>query len=346
MGSSLIHGHAPMPIIAPGTYSLKDLELMHHYATITSAFLADYDAYRPVWQMVVPQEAQAHEFLMRCILAFSALHISHIRRVGSSGSYLEQREILSYHELAQRYYNHAVSTFNSTVKCITQGNTTAVFAFSHITIFFAFGSTSPALPPSAQTCQQQDSLEPPIDTLLSVTTLLRKSMAVLHSAWSLLEESSMAVLLQRGPQITDQKYLPGDLRDALDRLDTLVRRESIDLAPDAREIYTSAVNTLTASFVMAETKRRDWSMALRFAILMPETLLEYVRDREPLALVILAHFCVLLHRAPGRWWAEGCGARVVGDVWEWFGESGRERWREGIEWCVKAVGLPGTQGTV
>lgn len=54
----------------PGTYSLADLELMHHYVTKTFFLLADYEAYRPVWEMIVPREAQANEFLMRYILAY------------------------------------------------------------------------------------------------------------------------------------------------------------------------------------------------------------------------------------------------------------------------------------
>ncbi|PGH29786.1 hypothetical protein GX50_07457 [[Emmonsia] crescens] len=320
---------ARSPLVPPlqsaahnGATPLQELELMHHYATTAFVSLADYEVYRSVWQVTVPREAQSYRFLMHVILAISALHISHLRDS-------ENGKGLPYKELARTHYDDAVATFRSTVPQMTKSNSSAVFAFSHLTIYFAFGSSKFSV--------NNGRMEDPIGELLDVFTLLRTAMETLRSSWDSLADGPLAVLLQRGPAITDRQYLPPDIAMGLELMEQFC--QSLPAMRDndgtVNETYQVAIQQLWDSFVMAETKRKDWSMALRFPIIFSEQTLLSLRRREPTALVLLAHFCVLLHRAPTRWWAEGWSEQVIDAVFR----SLDQRWRHAMAWPMKAMGV-------
>ncbi|KAG5287258.1 C6 zinc finger domain-containing protein [Histoplasma ohiense] len=300
---------------------LQQLELMHHYATTSFACFSDYEAYRSVWQITVPQEAQSYPFLMHIILAISALHICHLHDSDHRKG--------SYKELARAHYLDAVVAFRSTVSQITRSNSSAVFAFSHLTIYFAFGSSKFSV--------NNGRMEDPIGELLDVLLLLRTAMEALRSSWDSLVDGPLAMLLQRGPTITDRRYLPLDIAEGLELMEQLCH--SLPLTRDAHvtphETYQVAIQQLWDSFVMAETKRKDWSMALRFPIIFSEQTLLSWRRRDPIGLVLLAHFCVLLCRAPARWWADGWAEQVIDAV----SRSLDERWRHAIAWPMKIIGM-------
>ncbi|OJD15371.1 hypothetical protein AJ78_04376 [Emergomyces pasteurianus Ep9510] len=305
-----------------GTTPLQELELMHHYATTAFVSLADYEVYKSVWQVIVPQQAQSYRFLMHIILAISALHISHLR---DSDNGKES----SYKDLAHTHYDDAVAEFRSTVPQMTKSNSSAVFAFSHLTIYFAFGSSKFSI--------NNGRMEDPIGELLDVFTLLRTAMETLRSSWDSLADGPLAVLLQRGPEITDRQYLTPDLSMGLELMEQFCQNDPTiqDSDGNVNESYQTAIRQLWDSFVMAETKRKDWAMILRFPIIFSEEILLSLRRRDPTALVLLAHFCVLLHRAPTRWWAEGWGEQVMVAVVK----SLDQRWRHSIAWPMKAIGV-------
>nr|KMM70936.1 hypothetical protein CPAG_07245 [Coccidioides posadasii RMSCC 3488] len=304
---------------------VEDLELMYHYTTVTFLSFIDYDMYKPVWEVDIPREARSQQFLMHLILAVSALHINHLWTS-------KNLPALSYKEAAQRHYNAAVTIFRSTVPTMTKSNTSAVFAFSNLSIFFAFGS--------AQFSSRRKRLENPVDELLDIFILLRKAMATIRRSWHILEKSPLGILLQRGPQITDRRYLPVETSMALELMEqhclhvlTLNSTEST-LNP----VYQKAIDQLWDSFVMAQTKRKDWSMALRFPMIFSDPFLSYLRCRDSVSLIILAHFCVILYNAPARWWAEGWSVQVINAIFENLPQN----WRYTISWPMEVVGLAPT----
>lgn len=311
----------PVQLSWSGNISPEDFELMHHYTTTASLSFADYDVYRPIWQVAVPREAQSYQFLMHIILALSAMHIRHLRHP-------HNLQALRYKELAHKHYQNAVTSFRSKVLEMDASNTSAVFAFSHLSLYFSFGSAQ-----FANISQMQD----PIGELLDIFVLLRKAMDNLTLAWDLVEAGSMAIFLQRGPLITDRRYLPAEISMGLELMEQTCQQfiESSQVGPIATETYRTAIQQLWDSFVMAQTKKKDWAMTLRFIMILPERFSGYLQQREPLALIILAHFCVILHRAPTRWWAEGWSTHVVGAVFEALPQD----WRYAISWPMKEVGL-------
>ncbi|PGH04104.1 hypothetical protein AJ80_08566 [Polytolypa hystricis UAMH7299] len=311
----------------------QDLELMHHYATTVFLSLADYEVYQPVWQRAVPQEAQSYRFLMHAVLAISALHMCHLHK-DSSTSPTSPDDPRPYRQLALSHCNAALSDFRSTVKTTTPSNVNAIFAFSHLMVFFAFGSAG--LTPHSKPESTGDA----IDGLLGIFNLLRHSMRVIREAWDLVQDGALGVLLQRGPAITDRKYLSPDTSSALQRVENLCSSSSpsspsSSTSPTTLKTLRSVLHQLSDSFVMASTKRADWGMALRFPMIFPDNMLGYLRTREPLALVILAHYCVILYRAPVRWWTAGWSGEVLRAV----AEGLDERWKGEVRWPLRETGV-------
>ena len=51
-----------------------DLELMHHYCTVTCNTMALREDSRHVWRVVIPTEGYANKYVMHGILAVAAVH--------------------------------------------------------------------------------------------------------------------------------------------------------------------------------------------------------------------------------------------------------------------------------
>lgn len=56
-----------------------DLELLHNYVTSTAFTIHTDPAMKIAWRINVPQVGFAYEFVMRGILALSALHMAHFQ---------------------------------------------------------------------------------------------------------------------------------------------------------------------------------------------------------------------------------------------------------------------------
>ncbi|EZF56290.1 hypothetical protein H103_01291 [Trichophyton rubrum CBS 288.86] len=327
--------NVPRPISCASHLLPEEHELLHHYATIVFESLADYEAYRPIWQVVVPREMQSVSFLKHGILAISALHIHYLRFRATKQKGLSSEELL-HKELAQKHYQAAVMEFGLLFP-EDLSNTNAAFAFSHLMIFFAFGS--------AQLSSHGALMPNAIDDLLSLFALTRKAMAFLKIRWELLVKGDMGILLQRGPEITNRNYLPMDVVTALKLLEELCNEwissnreipgSFNESGHDIKAAYRRAIEQLWDCFVMLETKRKDWGMALRFPMIFPDSLFPCFRAREPLAMVILAYYCALLRRAPVRWWADGWSTQVIQTIFYILPQD----WRYAVSWPMINAGI-------
>jgi hypothetical protein len=61
-----------------------------------------------------------------------------------------------------------------------------------------------------------------------------------------------------------------------------------------------------------------------------------ISEREPRAIVILAHYCVLLNMIDSFWFMDGCAARVLSQC----RSDLSQQWDPYIEWPFSIVGEP------
>lgn len=306
---ALVHGEAQFV----SNLALADLELMHQYTSRTFSTLSKNNQHEKIWKEYVPEEALAHPFLMHGILALAALHLL-------SSCATDNPKRRKYAELATMHQHLALSDFRPQLSNVTATNCTAVFAFSCVIAALAF-SFSRYVGKSLQ--------EDPLNELLQDFMLFRGVESVIDSYSEYLSRGKLAPLL-KNPAVTDA--LSPDIVDAIENLrkfnETHVARYSVQ----EWEAYQEAIRQLRPSF---EKSFDNLERVFRWPMVIPETYFDFVRCRKPGALVILAHYSVILHKLDYCWWSQGWGAHLLETIYRYLDED----WRPLIRWPVERIGL-------
>jgi hypothetical protein len=101
--------------------------LLHHYTAATYLTLGQNPTLQTLWRVTIPQIGFSYPYVLRAILAISALHLV----------YLQQEERAHY--VAQAAYHHEVALQNvaPSLEARIAENPTAAFVFSSLTHFVA-----------------------------------------------------------------------------------------------------------------------------------------------------------------------------------------------------------------
>ncbi|KAL9105798.1 MAG: hypothetical protein Q9227_009100 [Pyrenula ochraceoflavens] len=307
-----------------------DLLLMHHYTSSTWKTLSDYQEFSNLWQCVVPQEALSHVFLLHGLLALSALHLAYGDNVAKRSMYIES---------AVRHQDAAVTLFRRELSNINRSNCSALFAFSSLIAVFAFefarvpgkdGTTSPGEQKSA------------VDEIFEIIVLLRGIQAVLDTAKEWLLEGTMGLLLQSRQKQIDriERLSPGPEEDVACAIDRLLARNETEAVfgtegSKHRVTYQIVLHSLRLAFARAKMEPRDRGMCLIWPVTVDTEYAQLLKSKQPMALLILAHYAVMLHKIDESWWGNGWGRMVVEDVSKTLDQD----WRDLLSWPLEKVGL-------
>ncbi|KAI9842063.1 MAG: hypothetical protein M1837_007488 [Sclerophora amabilis] len=301
---------------APAAFSSHDLELMHHFSTETYLTLTNRQDLKRLWKIVVPQEAFGHEFLMRGILAISALHLSYLRP--------QHKE--TYLFTALSHQNMALKLVRSAMQEITRANCNAVFAFSSLVVVFAFAS--PHFEESLILVKQSEEPAEWVNLIRGVRTILKPT-------WDWIRNGTLGLLVRDGLDVTSAAAS----EETVARLGRIQRLcEDTSDGYEAKESYTEAMMQLRACFIdtgPAETEERQLAIAFVWPAIVPETYISMLRKKRPEALIILAHYCIILHLVDDYWWMKGRAFYLVKNVQSML----EDPWRRWIEWPASVVGL-------
>src|SRR6185437_14200064 len=77
------------------------------------------------------------------------------------------------------------------------------------------------------------------------------------------------------------------------------------------------------------------SAALSWPVRVPEDYLLMVNQRQPIALVLLAHFCLLLNQIEDFWWIRGMSRRLLQEIHQTLGAE----WESWIGWPLQDLVL-------
>jgi hypothetical protein len=301
---------------------LLNLELMHYYTAHTCLTISDFISFNHIWQVIVPNEAQSHPFLMYGILATAALHIGRDRPQGQEG-----RDI--YIAVALKNYNAAIASFRAALKQVTADNCSALFAFSAmlVVLSLAFAHPHPSVPNQNV-----------VDELIQIFTLLQGVRVVLQSAMPWVEQGPLGPLLRRGAirqqdLPTHSFLIPRDFDEALAYLER--RNERVSELVDSREMYNQAIQKLRVCLEKIEANPGDRAAALNWLVFLESSYVSSLKSKQPLALVILAHYGVVLHSLREHWFLHRFGIRVIEAVHLSLGED----WKPLVHWPMRQVGL-------
>ncbi|TKA27215.1 hypothetical protein B0A50_04552 [Salinomyces thailandicus] len=293
---------------------MLDLDLLHHYLMHTNNILmGHYDTAQilRIWHEDMPKIALSSHYCMHALLGLTALHKAHVQP--NIALMLRTRAVDHLDKALVLYREHGQQT--------TAKNANARFAFSWLVALFAY-----AVPPSV----------PPIDAMTELFLLVKGIDIVLGESWFSISQGPFAPVLAGGPQtplITTAHKLPDGFDFGLDHLDYMLGSDI--MLPDDRRTCVLILAELkqTYEFVLRQQGRCSVSSILCFPKQDSAPYSQLLKRRVPQALIILAHYCVLLDILDSRWWINGWSSNVVRDIMG----SLDEQWQSWIEWPVRSV---------
>lgn len=295
----------PAPVV-----NFRDLELMVQWCTSSYLGLSRDERTQHIWQSTVPREAGSHPCLMHGLLAFSALHLSGLRQGDISETYLN---------VAVAHESQALALLRPLLEDINASNANAVFSLSGLITAFAF-----AFP---QAPNLQEALTP-VDDFARVMLLARGMQDVLNAALHWVRDGELGYLIHL------DDYESGLPPEAAQALGQLRQRNAACSSQDEVEIY---VHTIDQVEIMMERMHGGCpraSLAPLWCIKVPGKFIGLLTNHEPMALVILAHFCVVLHGLTDTWWLRGWGSGMLRSIWR----SLEPGWRESVGWAMAVTG--------
>lgn len=246
---------------------------------------------------------------MHNILALSAVHNAHVR----------PNDKLLYRRLAAHHQCEAANGFRVAVQNISLENSTAVCTSAGITILSELGLF------------HQSQGEDPIHELLIKFNLIRSVIPLWQSSLHLLLTNRDSLILLKRDENEVDDAIPGDATMALMKLEELVR--TLSATEQDKKVYRHAVKLLSWDFSLIFAQSRDFAQALRWGDMVNERYIELVKRKEPMALIILAHYCVLLFHATEQWCFEGW----AGKVFQAIRASLEDPWPQSLDWAAAAM---------
>ncbi|KAL4993652.1 hypothetical protein BDV10DRAFT_22137 [Aspergillus recurvatus] len=285
------------------------VELFHNLYTKTYLTF-DPSRFSP-WMPGVFSFSLTTPYLVNEMLALSALHMSILQP--------DKREYYHYH--AAQLQTHALAIFKDSDTQVTQETCIPLFLFASILGIHMLCDTL--------TCRENGE---DFNTFLSRFThylrLHRGVRTIIGEAWTLLRAADSIVKPALDVGMIMYKFngtLDPTLRQLLDRI------TASKLGPELTNLYTHAIESLQICTNVTETadeRHAEINGVISWPILVKPEYGDALDARRPEALVILAHWAVLLWRYRETWLFGDSGVYIVESVLAFLGNTW-EAWLEG-----------------
>jgi hypothetical protein len=247
-------------------------------------------------------------------MSLSALHISKLRQSESS----------HYLLLAAHHQTVALPLMRSALTRITEENCHALYACGHIVTKYAFASPQP--PDSLVFCLE-------IGAVSQFLPLIRGAFSVHDHSFECLASGPLGSCLEVPPdEPPDFHHNPEDA--SLAQLLTLLRAKGTEDAITCCE----ALSQLRTLFAMIATPNQTVStktLVYSWPAQVSEEYITIMSQRKPEALLVLAHYCIMLKMIDSFWFMKGCAARLLGQCRKDLSKD----WQPYILWPLAVVGL-------
>lgn len=307
------------PMAANPSLNVADLELLHHYDTSTAYTLESIPALQTFLRLSVPRMAFSHPFLLHALLAVSALHLAHFKR-DLRPHYLGQ---------ANYHYHVALPTVMSLLGAINEDTCRPLYMFSTLSSIFTLGMGP----------KPGDFLVFDEQGIADWLIQFRGVRSLMESQPGVLQHSELSPLFSIPARQMDQ---PPPKNQHLQSLRQLIIERASDV-PDV-EVFIAALDELSLSFPETYTlglRSTQTSLQIVFVWLyrLSDEFVQHLQRRQPIALVVLGHFCVLLNSLSSVWWVKGWVEHLLSAI---YGSLNAEH-RMWMNWPMEEIGwIPGS----
>ncbi|KAH7320077.1 hypothetical protein B0I35DRAFT_478364 [Stachybotrys elegans] len=319
--------HPPIP--APATFTAQHLALLHHAENnMTTSFFGAGQAHLAV--SIAIRHVSSAPYLIDQLLALTAMHIIFQKQQPHQPHQnLIQDSISSLHNQATELQTRALNAFTRETGTISaSGNEMTNYiprflfsAFLSIHVLAECLSHDPAGPGFHEF----------IDRFVECIALHGGVRSVIKPDWQSLMTSELYPMLSPAmfakPENVEK---PGNECEPLDAL-----MNTSDLSPTSIAACREAIKSLQWAFNWQNNyKDRDTAYAgSSFAIVVSEGFTEVLRKHHPEALIILAYYGVLLHRARRFWVFGSSGSRIIRAV----AQNLSSFWQEPMKWPLDVI---------
>ncbi|GFG27998.1 hypothetical protein IFM61606_08070 [Aspergillus udagawae] len=284
-------------------------ELLHSLMTETMQSLAHGNEPVALIAPVMIRQALKVPYLLNQLLALAALCLSRSRPT--------QRDYYHFH--ATQLQTHAISFFNKIDMVLSVENCASVFLFSSALGIHMLCETLNF---------RASDMAVFLNRFVQSVRLYRAVRTVASQTQTSLEQSDLGGLWRQGPT------LPRGGTPLCEKYAML--KESITaakLGPALTTVYTTTIECLQSVVKYKGSLRPPPSAIVAWPVLVPEGYLECLRLRRPEALVILAHYAILLHLHRGLWIFGDSGSFLIKSISQHLGPE----WEGWMDWPQQAL---------
>ncbi|KAH7057064.1 hypothetical protein B0J12DRAFT_402882 [Macrophomina phaseolina] len=304
--------------------NVVDLELMYNFITSTSHTMSSIPEVRNLWRLEVPRIAFRHEFVLRAMLAVSALHVAQWKSDPDERDFYLARA-LAQHRLSLR---EPMALLHN----LTPENGAAVFVFASLTAVFSL-----AMPRAPD-----DFLIVGDEGITNWLFLLRGVASVGKETheW-LLADNIAGMVRQANVPLLDDELLaeegPPPVEDEqLMNLRRFLQRDVAD--PEELRVYLEATDKLSRAFAYFGRSGSTADQELRSIFVWiyrtPDEYLALLTQYKPHALLIFGFYSALLHRLNSVWWVKGRGTHLISLIYRQLDPY----YRSLLRWPIEEIG--------
>lgn len=303
---------------------------MHNFTTKTVTTLTDHPSTQTFFATTYVEIALRYDYLLHIILALSAFHKAYQLRIATNnpGSLAA---IKKYLLAADTHHDSALQGFRKALPNINSENCHAIFGCS--TVLFM---TSLARPRDDET---RDSGNPG----LGIGSRVSEWMNLIRGVPSILDHPEIKVWLENGPMVTILQRR--NVMEVLSIIEEVPSEAISQLRLLSQEIHKTSDHGVTKTcdnpieqVIYAYRglgHSYDTSLVLRWPAVIHQDYFTLLEASNSEALLVLAHYCVLLNTVNYLWWIQGWPKYILESIQPII----EKKWESWLRWPMERVGV-------
>lgn len=279
-----------------------------------NSFLWDFENVQISFSEIIKEFVSA-PYLMNELLALSAIHLST----------LHPGERESYRRQATELQTHALSIFNRLNPEINAETCVPIFIFSSVLGLHEMCETF--------VFREMD-FNAFLDKFVRYLSLHQGVKAITRGTWHILSGSILGPILKQGEATTPMEQAP---RNTCSRLLDLMK--AVALSQESVASCEQAILALQIVLTSARSNaqgRPSINAILTWPVILCQGYTDLLRQREPHALAILAHYAALVHLRRDMWMCGDGGRFLIELISQHLGHE----WADWLIWPIQALADP------
>ncbi|KAJ8126869.1 hypothetical protein O1611_g6767 [Lasiodiplodia mahajangana] len=290
---------------------------MLHYTTEAYLTLPRTSEFGYIWQKVTPGFAIDHQYLLRHILAFSALHLA----------YLRPDKLQKYSLVATQHQSLGLQQFRSALTQISEDDCHVLFMASSFVINVHLATLATRI-------AAEDTSATAVEDIIEMFVLVKGMSAVLNTWEHIIHGGCLNPMFARTP-VTGPRPFWDEISDRLRHLKATLPKTEKD--PIIAEMLEDETQRLSNTFQLAidTAPAPELRTLLTWPVYASDTYVRLLRVGCPGALIILAFYCAIVHEAESStWYSRGLSSRIVQQIQTRL----EPEWVDLMQWPLERTG--------